>query len=219
MPWLGRKGFPKGVYPARFPRAPGTNTGQALLAGYRAHECTVFDAPQSENGLRVYIHSRREWPPVPCAVLRPPRVPQSKRVHLPGLNRWLARKSKTPLEDELQRKLHLARRTGLAGREACGSETRDPLTRLTGMANVDPEGQLAGSVGSQIPLLNHWFTSRTILTGPIKSGRIVATPVRLLMFVVEVLPERMFRGFPDCSWTIVESCHPSTTRLPLNGNS
>ena len=34
--------------------------------------------------------------------------------------------------------------------------TRLPLTKLTGTAKVDPAGQLFGSVGSQIELLNHW---------------------------------------------------------------
>src|SRR5262245_41194945 len=67
--------------------------------------------------------------------------------------------------------------------------TRVPWTRLTGIAKVESAGQFAGSVGSHTELLNHWFTSRIICTGAMISGRIVALPVRLLMFVVDVLPE------------------------------
>ena len=52
-------------------------------------------------------------------------------------------------------------------------------------------------IASHTPLLNHWLTSRIIFMGAMTSGRIVATPVRLLMFVVDVLPERMVSGLPD----------------------
>src|SRR5262245_30449068 len=76
-------------------------------------------------------------------------------------------------------------------------KTRAPLRKLTGIANVEPVGQFAGSVGSHTELLNHCLTSRIIWIGAITSVRMVALPVRLLMFVVEVLPERIFSGLPD----------------------
>ena len=73
--------------------------------------------------------------------------------------------------------------------------TRLPLpAKLTGTAKLEPAGQLLGSVGSHTVLLNHWVGLRIICTGAMRSGLIVATPVRALMLVVDVLPERMFSG-------------------------
>lgn len=74
--------------------------------------------------------------------------------------------------------------------------TRLPLlAKLTGTAKLEPAGQLLGSVGSHTVLLNHWVGFRIICTGAMRSGKIVATLVRAVMLVVDVLPERMFSGF------------------------
>src|SRR5499427_8567487 len=90
----------------------------------------------------------------------------------------------------------------------------------TGNAKTELEVQKPGAVetvtrGSQTVLENHMLglTLPIMLIGPIRSGLSVIVPVKLLMLVM------MLIGLPLCNWVMLESCQPSTRRLPLKGSS
>src|ERR1700730_16203719 len=50
-------------------------------------------------------------------------------------------------------------------------------------------------------------------SAPMRSGRTVAEPVMVVMFVT------MLSGFPDCACSTTTTCQPSLRRLPGNGRS
>src|SRR5262249_35988722 len=92
----------------------------------------------------------------------------------------------------------------------------------TGSAKTELEVQKPAVVetvirGSQTVLVNHGagLALPMMLIGPIKSGLsgAVLTPLMLVKLVT------MLIGLPLCNWVMLESCQPSTRRLPLKGNS
>src|SRR5262245_9532972 len=90
----------------------------------------------------------------------------------------------------------------------------------TGSAKTELEVQKPAAVetvtrGSQTVLVNHksGLTLPIMLIGPIRSGLSVIVPVKLLMLVMTLI------GLPLCNWAMLESCQPSTRRLPLKGSS
>src|SRR5262245_16433520 len=90
----------------------------------------------------------------------------------------------------------------------------------TGNAKTELEVQKPAAVetvtrGSQTVLANHklGLTLPIMLIGPIRSGLSVIVPVKVLMLVMTLI------GLPLCNWVMLESCQPSTRRLPLKGSS
>src|SRR5262245_38003039 len=87
----------------------------------------------------------------------------------------------------------------------------------TGSAKTELAVQEPAIRGSQTVLVNHGsgLALPIMLMGPIRSGLSGAetTPLMLVMLVT------MLIGLPLCSWVMLESCQPSTRRLPLKGSS
>src|SRR5438309_5918526 len=92
-----------------------------------------------------------------------------------------------------------------------------------GTVKVLPVHTVPGTVGSHTEGANHWIapSARRVFrycTGPVRSGRMLATPVRVEMFTFEPLA-RMLTGLPVWLWMMLANSHPLTTRLPLKGRS
>src|ERR1043165_715257 len=92
----------------------------------------------------------------------------------------------------------------------------------TGRITTEPDGHEPPGRGSQTRFGNHCTpiplaaAVGEIVTGPLTSGRNVASPVNefalaagISVPIAPALPARSVTGFPLCDWVTNESCQPS----------
>src|SRR5215831_5971729 len=184
--------------------------------------CNCRDEPESLVGKRV-----------PLVGVMSPKVVLPTVATRPGCPRfaWLKR-SKTSVRNCMRKLsvilvfLRTEKSTFLNSGPMITLRPRLPKWKTplldTGSAKTELEVQKPAAVetvtrGSQTVLLNHGagLALQMMLIGPIRSGMsgAVLTPLMLVMFVTTLI------GLPLCNWVMLESCQPSTRRLPLKGSS
>src|SRR5262245_53162088 len=182
--------------------------------------CNCLDEPDSlvRNGVPVVGVVRAE-DVLPTVATRPgcPRLARLKRSKI-SVRNWIRKLSVILVFLRTEKSTFLKSGPVMTFRPKL-PKWKTPLLD-TGSAKTELEVQKPAAVetvtrGSQTVLVKNksGLTLPIVPIGPIRSGLSVIVPVKLLMLVMTLI------GLPLCNWVMLESCQPSTRRLPVKGSS